>query len=206
MVKAKWPFVFKSEYFLKHFELLTNADLMKLFSSIGELQSTRVYNYLNDQNDSYNLSELQDLQSKPNVTWSYVMLVMIFKEDLKELIVCQDSLKTEKLPCTPCIVAIGPSIFHASKYVLIVDKDIPSLSVAMAMQFAAFFIFDICFPKKLMNTLKAFQRFILKFRYENSFIPKNKKKKISVNDQVLKFAADLAKYEAYLECDLSAIE
>ncbi|XP_050405660.1 uncharacterized protein LOC126821300 [Patella vulgata] len=88
MVKASWPFIFQSDYFFKHFEMLTSVNLLKLFNGIGEIQSVRIYNYLVAQK-TCNLSEIQNLQEQPDITWTYQMLTQVFKEDLKELIVCQ---------------------------------------------------------------------------------------------------------------------
>ncbi|XP_047132076.1 uncharacterized protein LOC124811048 [Hydra vulgaris] len=211
---AKWPFLFKANWFLYHFKTLTGVDIAFIFEENLKIKSTIIVKFLQHQKEMQLAINEMILAGQGNVLAPLVAAILgicqFFKESSKFLFHqtmehanVDDIEKDITLPLSPCISFAGTCIFKCNSFYLVVDRhviinNLANPLLALVVLFAAYYVLNVGYPVEIAATLEFLQRCIIKINPEkgNKIEKKiGKKQYVGPHPKVISFVNELGLFE-----------
>ncbi|KAK4317467.1 hypothetical protein Pmani_011468 [Petrolisthes manimaculis] len=207
-LKEQWPHLFKATGMFIHFCKLTGIKIRdkiemslenkrkKLMAWMGEQENKKIKRILLDL-----IETKVDLKNVNPELPAFIQAIMAhFQEKEESLCLLVESSATKEkceriLPQTPCLIAFGESWLTSTRFILgvygtVVCDHIPNFLVGLAMMFASYYNFNICYPLEAAATLEFIQRGLVGMNPDNGSkiqIKKNRKRHCTIHPKVLSF-------------------
>ncbi|XP_065670302.1 uncharacterized protein LOC136088946 [Hydra vulgaris] len=171
---AKWPFLFKTNWFLHHFKTLTGVDIAFIFEENLKMKSTIIVKFLQHKKEMQQVMNEMSLVGQGHMLAPLVTAILgicqFFKESSKFLFHqtvehanADDIEKDITFPLSPCIVFAGTCIFKCNSFHLVVDlhviiDNLANPLLALVVLFSAYYVLNVGYPVEIAATLGFLQR------------------------------------------------
>ncbi|XP_048856979.1 uncharacterized protein LOC125724070 isoform X2 [Brienomyrus brachyistius] len=227
-LKTEWPFLFMKRFLMQHFSTLTGIELESRLEESIAGKGRRVLQFFKGQLLRWKKevrTVLADLERQPedvDLSLALILVMMAFFKDREDSIFLLADVTTPQadvgtqlsLPNTPRIILLGDSILASRKWMLAMEGKLVieathlqlDFTCALAVLFAAYYVFNMEYEGEAATTLEFIQRFLVRINPENSkctsrfHVSKRsgktvQRKTMALNPHVASFIRDFTDYD-----------
>ncbi|XP_060786670.1 uncharacterized protein LOC132892416 [Neoarius graeffei] len=186
----EWPFLFEAACMFDHTHTLLGLEVQTKLAEEVSRKGKGIKDFLQSRGIK--------MAPSNNLVQLISGIAKFFREKPEQLFHPSEESAAAALPLqsTPCILTMGDHHYKIAVDQEVVNNHISSMIVALSYTFAAFYVFNIKYPKDMALTLEFIQRVFLGINPERgSKAEKKGKKHPHLPPRLLKFLCELNSFE-----------